>query len=80
MASQQSATTSALLSRIHDLENHSHQPNLLYYGIPDVEGGTQLTSEQKVLQLANNTMGVAVLSSHVERASNVERGKQGQSS
>lgn len=68
VASEQRAETCALLARIDDLENRSRRSNLLFYGVPDVDGETPQISEQKVLDLARDSLGIAVDNSHVERA------------
>lgn len=63
----------AIESRCEDAENRLRRSNLLFFGLPDEPSESWFSSEQKVIQLCSQHLGITLQSSQVERAHRLGR-------
>uniref|UniRef100_L7LZ78 Uncharacterized protein n=1 Tax=Rhipicephalus pulchellus TaxID=72859 RepID=L7LZ78_RHIPC len=58
-----------LQASLDDAENRSRRNNLIFYGIPDpTRNETWAESEKKIIDICNNSLGIPVQPSDIERA------------
>ncbi|KAH6933159.1 hypothetical protein HPB50_012528 [Hyalomma asiaticum] len=65
----------AIESRCEDAENRSRRCNLLFFGLPDEPSESWFSSEQKVIQLCSQHLGITPQSSQIERLGRYNTGK-----
>uniref|UniRef100_L7LUT5 Putative tick transposon n=1 Tax=Rhipicephalus pulchellus TaxID=72859 RepID=L7LUT5_RHIPC len=68
-----------LRSRLDDAEDRSRRNNLLFYGVTDIATESAVQSEQKIIDILNNTLTLSVPSDNISRAHRIGRFFQGKS-